>query len=49
MATDSDSLLLPQAIVRNRAARGLIFDFDGTLKFSCRAEGVYLTAARLVL
>ena len=31
MATDSESLLLPQTIVRNRHTRGLIFDFDGTL------------------
>ena len=31
MATDSESLLLPQTIVRNHHRRGLIFDFDGTL------------------
>src|SRR5256885_15509971 len=31
MATDSDSLLRPQAFPRSRPARGLIFDFDGTL------------------
>src|SRR3982075_26036 len=31
MATDSESLLLPQTIVPNRHTRGLIFDFDGTL------------------
>src|SRR5207245_3878770 len=31
MATDSDSLLRPHTFNGSRQARGLIFDFDGTL------------------
>src|SRR5438445_11700402 len=31
MATDSNSLLRPQSFNASRQARGLVFDFDGTL------------------